>query len=331
MTLRPRGLNLTAALAVIAILDLVAHRLVARLFLPQEPNDTVRTLAASVARFVFHLGGVLGLLVVVTALVRVLVRNDLFPRTMRFAAGTIAMFFAAIGALGVFSIAMPDRMLVHLKTTHAFLCWFIMLGLWRSPGPLRGKVGVTLFGVPTVLHALALFSERAGWGGPFPGELARAGEIGALFAAALAPYLLSPEFPQTGPPPRRRALGVAAGVVALFATVTTLALRFDLVQTLALYGFRLDLPPLASAGALTYVGLVIAAFVGICMALVWTVGAGGPSRLVGYGLVLVTASGVQPVAPSLVMFATCGLMAMAAGTVRLTMSTTPVRTAAAAV
>jgi hypothetical protein len=258
------------------------------------------------------------------------VRADLFPRTMRFAAGTIAMFFAAIGALGVFSVAMPDRMLVHLKTTHAFLCWFIMLGMWRSPGPVRGKVGVTLFGVPTVLHALALFSERAGWGGAFPGELARAGEIGALFAAALSPYLLAPDMGPAGAPPRLRALGVTVGVLALVGIMATLAMRFDLVQTLALYGFRLDLPPLTSAGSLTYVGLVIAAIVGVCMALVWTIGAGGPSRLVGYGLVLVAASGVQPVAPSLVMFATCGLMAMASGTVRLSMAPTPMRNVAAA-
>jgi hypothetical protein len=87
------------------------------------------------------------------------------------------------------------------------------------------------------------------------------------------------------------------------------------VQALTLYGFRLDLPALSSAGAVTYVALVIAAFVGLAMSTVWTL-ADPRTRLVGYGLLLIGAAGYQTLSPSHVIFAACGLLAMAAGVTR---------------
>src|SRR4051794_24092527 len=91
----PRTFNLTAALAVTAVADLVLHRLLERLSLPQHPSGVAR-FAAEAGRFAFHLGGVLGLLLVVTALLLALRRHDLFPRSMRFAVATIALFFVAL-------------------------------------------------------------------------------------------------------------------------------------------------------------------------------------------------------------------------------------------
>src|SRR4051794_34925566 len=93
-----RPLNLTAALAVVAVADLVLHRLVERLFLPQHPTGLARV-AADAGRFAFHLGGVLGLILVVVALFIGLRRGDLFPRSMRFAVGSIALFFVATEAM----------------------------------------------------------------------------------------------------------------------------------------------------------------------------------------------------------------------------------------
>jgi hypothetical protein len=101
-------------------------------------------------------------------------------------------------------------------------------------------------------------------------------------------------------------------VLTLAALLAALLTRFDLVQTLALYGFRLDLPQLASPGAVTYVALVMAAFIGLVMAIVWCLGEAG-TRLIGYGLILVTAAGYQALWPNQVLFAACGLLAVAAG------------------
>jgi hypothetical protein len=305
-----RRLNLTAALAVAAAADLLLHRLLDRLFLPQHPTGLSR-LASDLGRFAYHLGGVLGLVVLVGALVMLLRRGDLFPRPMRYAVGSIAAFFVVVAAVGILFLRLPDRYVVHLKTSHAFLAWFIMLALWRAPGGRRAKLGVTLFALPALLQAFALFADRVGWSSPLPGEIARAAEICALLAGALAPLLLVPEATSG----RRGVLGAAVGVLTLSILLVALVSRFDLVQALTLYGFRLDLPALASPGAVTYVALVIAAFVGLAMAAVWTL-ADRNSRLIGYGLLLTGAAGYQTLTPSHVVFAACGLLAMAAGITR---------------
>jgi hypothetical protein len=98
--------------------------------------------------------------------------------------------------------------------------------------------------------------------------------------------------------------------------IAALAVRFDLVQTLALYGFRLDLPQPATAGAITYAALVIAAFVGMAMSIAWSFTDPGGTRLVGYGLVLLAAAGYQTLAPNQILFATAGLLALAGGTIQ---------------
>ena len=127
-----------------------------------------------------------------------------------------------------------------------------------SKAPVRLKIGVATFALPGALHALGVVfaSLRTGeghgvaaamrrglsQGGP---ALVRAGEIALLLAGMLAPLLLPPR------PFRERRwqvpLGVAAALTACF--VFALVGRFDLMQASALYGLRLELPPLASRRA----------------------------------------------------------------------------------
>jgi hypothetical protein len=324
-----RRFNLTATLAVVAVADLILHRLIERLFLPQHPTGFA-LVASGAGRFAFHLGGVLGLVLVSVTLFHSLRRGGLFPRSMRFAVGSIGVFFVITSAIAVLALPLPERLMVQMihliKTSHAFLTWFIILALWRAPGPVRGKAGLTLFGLPAILHAVALFCDRVGWGQPFPSELARAAEICALTAGALSPLLL----PSESPSRRRTLAGATVGILTLAALVVALVVRFDLVQMLALYGFRLDLPQLTTPGAVTYVAMVIASFVGLAISVVWTLPEPGSGRLVGYGLVLLGAAGYQTLAPNQVLFATCGLLAVGAGILQLGAEPAPVITAAAA-
>src|SRR3954469_20538479 len=118
---RGRPFNLTAALAVVAVADLALHRLVERLFLPQHPTGFLRVLGEA-GRFAFHLGGVLGLVVVVVALLSYLRRPELFPRSMRFAFGSIALFFVVAEAVAVLALPapLPEPSMVYLvKVGHA--------------------------------------------------------------------------------------------------------------------------------------------------------------------------------------------------------------------
>jgi hypothetical protein len=324
-----RPFNLTAALSVVAVADLVLHRLIERLFLPQHPTGLARA-AGELGRFAFHLGSVLGLVLVVLTLFGSLRRGDLFPRSMRFAVASIGLFFVITSGMAVLALQITERytaFMVHLiKTSHAFLALFIVLAVWRATGPVRTKAGVTLFALPTMLHAVALFCDRMQWGRLFPSDLARTAEICALAAGALSPLLLAPE-PASG---RRGLVGASVGVLTLTVLVVALVARFDLVHTLALYGFRLELPQLATPGAVTYVAMVIASFVGLSMSIVWTFSEGGGSRLVGYGLILVGAAGYLTVAPNQILFATCGLLAIAAGTLRPMTESAPAMGPAAA-
>jgi hypothetical protein len=230
---------------------------------------------------------------------------------MRVAVAIIGVVFTGVAAVEIIFLQLPDQFLVHLKTSQAFLAWFISLAAWRTPGSLRSKAGVTLFALPPILHAFALFSGRAGGITPLGVGLGQAAEVCALLAGALAPLLVAPD-----PTTSNRVLvgaGAAAGVLTFGLLLAALITRFDLVQTLALYGFRLDLPPLASPGAVTYVALVIAAFMGLTMAVVWSLGDPG-SRLVGWGLLLAATAGYQALTPNQVLFASCGLLALAMGT-----------------
>jgi len=309
-----RRFNLTAVLAVVAVADLVLHRLIERLFLPQQPTGLAR-LAGEAGRFAFHLGGVLGLVLVALTLYSNMRQGDIFPRSMRFAVAIVGLFFVVTAGTAVLALHVIERhsAMVHLiKTSHAFLALFIVMATWRAPGPVRAKAGVTLFALAAMLHAVALFCDQMTWGRLFPTELARTAEICALAAGALSPLLLAPD-PISG---KRGLAGAAVGVVTLGLLLAGLLVRFDLVQMLALYGFRLDIPQLATPGAVTYVAMVIASFVGLSISIVWNLAEGGGARLVGYGLLLVGAAGYLTVAPNQILFATCGLLALAAGTIR---------------
>jgi hypothetical protein len=323
-----RRLNLTAALAVIALADLVLHRLLERLFLSQHPTGLAH-FAADAGRFAFHLGGVLGLALVVATLFGSLRRGDLFPRSMRFAVASIGLFFVITSGMAVLALEITERymaFMIHLiKTSHAFLALFIVMALWRTPGLVRAKVGVTLFAVPSMLHAVALFCDRVGWGRVFPSELARTAEICALTAGAISPLLLSPEVASG----KRGLIGAGVGLLTLGGLLAALMTRFDLMQMLALYGFRLDLPQLATPGAITYVAMVIASFVGLSISIVWSLCEEGGSRLVGYGLILLVTAGYQTVAPNQLLFATCGLLALATGTAHPARESAPLVGAAA--
>lgn len=307
-----RAINLTAALALAALGDLVLHRVASRLFLGQRPTGLGRVVADA-GLFASYLGAILGLGLLGVALAGAFRRNELFPRSMRLTVGTVAIFFVVLGAVRLFSAPMPERFLVHLKTGQAFLAWFIAAALWRAPVGGRVKLGVTLFALPAVLHAASLFGERMGLAQAAAFDLARAAELTALVAAALSPFLLAGER-QLG---LRRALGLAVGIVVLTTVVTAMALAFDLVHGLALYGWRLDLPAPLTAGALAYAALFAAAATGLAIGLVWTLGERGAGRLCGWGLLLIAVAGFQTVAPNPILFATCGLLGVALGAVRV--------------
>jgi hypothetical protein len=135
-----------------------------------------------------------------------------------------------------------------------------------------------------------------------------AGEVALLIAGVLAPVLLPPR------PFRERRwqvpMIVAAVLTALFVGV--LLWRFDLIQASALYGLRLELPPLASAAGVAHV----LAFFGWMFAAIELLSDKGGMRLVGYGLVLLALGGYEQASPVELCLSVLGLLAVAVGELR---------------
>ena len=76
--------------------------------------------------------------------------------------------------------------------------------------------------------------------------------------------------------------------------------------------------------------LVVASFVGLSISIVWNLSEGAGARLVGYGLILLASAGYQTVAPNQLLFATCGLLALATAAAHPAHEPAPLMGAAAA-
>lgn len=134
------------------------------------------------------------------------------------------------------------------------------------------------------------------------------GEAALISAAGGAPFLLPPR------PWRERAwrlpLAVAALLTSLF--VAGLSVRYDLMQAAALYGLRMELPPLGSIGGLAYV----LAFFGWAYTTVQLISDKGGMRLCGYGLGLLALGGYDAGSPVELSLSLLGLLAVAVGSLR---------------
>lgn len=313
--MRARAGNLTAALVAVAFLELLLNRLANRLFLPRAAvsgegggSSALRVLSDS-GPFLFHLTGVLALLVLVLAFVGLLRRGELFPRASRFAVSVIALFFWSLAALAVVAGGMQPRFFLYLETSFAFLAFLIMGSVAGGPIKARLKVGIILFALPGALHALAVVGDRSFLSLPAgPVTVMRAGELVLLGACMAAPFLLSPR------PAAQRSwrlpLAIASMVTANFVVV--LGLRYDLAQATALYGLRIDIPHLNSLPGAAY---AVAVF-GWTYATTQLLLEKGGMRLAGYGLLLLAIAGYQAASPVELGLSLVGLLALSVGELR---------------
>ncbi len=314
---RPRAGNLTAALVVVALLELGLNRLAGQLFVPRATlalggGSRASSVVGAAGPFLFQLTAVLGLIVLVAAFAGLLGRGELYPRAMRFSVGVIALVFAVFSAHGLLRGQLAPRYFLFVETSYGFLSLLTAIAFAATPKtdrvPARVKVGVALLALPGVLHAAAILGVGWGKGTDSATLVAATGEILLIAAAAGAPFLLPPR-----PFAERRwrlPLAVAAGVTSLF--VVGLAVRFDLMQASALYGLRMELPPLRSIAGAAY---VVALF-GWSYATVQLAADKGGMRLCGYGLGLLALGGYDAGSPVELALSLLGLVAVAVGELR---------------
>jgi hypothetical protein len=314
-TARPRARagNLTAALLVVALLELGLNRLAGQLFVPRATlalggGSRASSAVGAAGPFLFQLTAVLALVVLVAAFAGLLRRGELYPRTMRFSVGVIALVFAFFSAQALLRGQLAPRFFLYLETSYGFLSLLTAIAFAATPTPPRVKVGVVLLALPGVLHAAAILGVGWGKGNDSATLVAAAGELLLIAAAVGAPLLLPPR-----PVAERRwrlPLAVAAGLTGLF--VVGLAVRFDLMQASALYGLRMELPPLGSVAGVAY---VVALF-GWSYATVQLGADKGGMRLCGYGLGLLALGGYDAGSPVELALSLLGLVAVAVGELR---------------
>jgi len=307
--------NLTAALAVVAFLELVVDRLIGRLFLSPGCQSVLGCLMLRSGPFLLYLTGALAVIVTAGGISGHLVRGELFPRGVRLTIAALSMVFLLLVALSLVFGQMPERYQTHLQTSFGFVVVLLTLSL-LGPGsgkiPMRARAGLFLFALPAVMHVAALIATRAGWlrhGWMNPERLTTWGEGALLLAAATSPLLVLP----VGVPRRRvgAALALGAGVSAFF--FVALLGRGDLVQTIALYSVHLELPRAWSIGGAAYV----VALLGFVTTLGVLLTSPGVLRLAGLGLALIAIAGYQTASPISLSLSLCGLLALGTGTLRI--------------
>jgi hypothetical protein len=310
-------LNLTAVLAAVAVVDLVLERVFARLFLPSASTARAWNAFWSYATaFVSYLAGVLGLALFALTLLGLLRRRELFPNSARVVVIVVGLSFVGLLACTFWQYPLDTGRFVQLKISHAFLSGLVAVAVWLTPGPLRPKLGVTLFMLPAILHTVALFAAELSWGRTdlLPGDVARAGELCALLAAGAAPLLLAVSLPS----PRQAAVAWPLGLVAVGVLVWGAFRHFDLVQLLTSFGLRIELPAMGAAGAWSFVMLLGLAVLGAILFVVPAFIVGGSERLVALGVVLIIAAGYQISSPPDLSAAACGVLALGLGVARRT-------------
>jgi hypothetical protein len=304
--------NLTAALVVVAVLDLVIDRLMGRLFVAPGCRTGWGCLWLGTGPFLLHLTGALALIVAAGGIAGHLKRGELFPKGMRLTIAALSMVFLLLLALSLVVGRVPERYHVHLETSYGFVVVLLAMSFVGSKAAsTRTRAGFVLFVLPALLHMGALVAARAGWmrnQSVRPEHLTLAGELALLLAALSAPLLLVPRgvphaFISTG-------LALAAGVSAFFF-VAYLG-RTDLVQTVALYSVHLELPrAMSPLGA-----LYVLALFGFVTALVILLLSPGAPRLAGLGMCLIGVGGYQSASPVALAISLCGFLALATGTLR---------------
>jgi hypothetical protein len=312
MARRLPALNLTALLALSALAELILYRVLGAAFLPAQPGTLAERSLADLGAFVSNLSGILGLLLAAVALGRALVAGQIFPRSMRITVTTIGLFFTGLAAMGVLWFAATPRYHSHLCISLGFLVLFLVLGLWQGSHALRAKLGVTMFAVPVILEAIALFCHRMEWTWIEPTQFVRVAHALTWAAMCASPVLLAPR------PRRGSDLAITLGSAVLLGSGlgAVTALRFDLVQTVAFYGLRIDLTGLASRAELLYTAALIAALASLGAATVSCLIARGSHRLTGWGLILLAVAGQDLSSAKQALFTLCGLLALSVASAR---------------
>lgn len=317
------NINLTAVTAFVALADLLWGRTGSRLLLPQGGfSSSLNNALMAAAGYLGHLTGVLSLTLLVSALANNTVRQRIFPRPLQVSLIFIAALFVLLSSRALLS-PVGERFSLYIKISYGFLAAFVMVGVLGSvlsknateSRRRRSAIGLLLFALPGILYSAASFVDRSGNldASEVATSIGSLGQWTVLAAGICAGLLLSPPS-RSLMRPFAFAFATMVGVIVSAVCFALMLLRFDLIQNLAATGLNLEVPRFADPGGGFFTMIFSVAAGSTIFALISLLGSRPQQwRLIGYGLILVTAGGYQLSSPGLLAASLAGLMAMSLG------------------
>jgi hypothetical protein len=311
------GLNLTAILAVLALLDLVFHRTLARFSLPHtglSPDANLWLMGAGT--FIGHLCALLGVAVIALALASHENRRALFPRALQASLFFIALIYCLLVLRAVWIT--DERFGAHLQISYGFLASFAVAGLWyvqpKQPMSVLTRLGATLVMVPMLAHTFLTFAHQAQWvtGTAVFFWTGRGSELLGFIALAFAPLWLQ-DLQTSALAAWQRLSAVAVSLLVLAGISSLVLFRFDLTSALFLQGARLQMPSIESYFGKGYLLLMALAMAGAASSVVTLAWCRGANRLIGYGLLLTLFAGFPGSYAGASATSLCGLLCISVG------------------
>ena len=339
-------LNVTATLAVIAVLDLFLFRIISPLFGPLQGEPSFWIQAVDViGRYAHNLGGTLGLVLVAAGVYNGTRRPVIFPVQGRRALWVLSGTFIVLSVLPVLKISMAPRFQGHLIISTGLLALLLLVSSIQLPFKHLTRLMLCGLVLPSLMPTVALFAHR--WSGTVfnAGNLLRFAEIARLSTMALAPGWIYWQLRQPHQPPGRTSANTwshgtgvtghtntgltsgrngswvapAALISGLFAAGlmgTLLLTNYTLVNLAFRYGLRIELPLSSTAEGLLYASALTLAVGGCVSGCTLLFGTGRPVSLAAWGLLLVGCAGFQPADVQQRLFTITGLLAVLNGITR---------------
>jgi hypothetical protein len=292
-------------LAVVASLELVLNRVVARLLHAEflQPRSKITRVLDDAGLFFFELASVLAVILVAAAIFRIATRGTEWRPGARASLPLVGAVFLLLCGLGLMT-RLPANLGFHLQLSFFFLCLLILLAVVASHGAGGAKLGAVFLFVAIAARIVPQMTARTGLTGeptPLGQELIAYGSLAALILAGLC-FL-----------PRRTAGRLPS--VATWGVVCGMAILvrrdWETAARIATYGFGVDLP-LEPWGQL----VVLAALASMLYATLRLLALPGTHRLRGWGLALLGLGGLQLELPGQLALAALGFLCIASSTLR---------------
>jgi hypothetical protein len=301
-------LPLVALLTVVALLELLVHRIAGSLIHVDRllPRLSPWRVFEDLQLFLFELVSVLAALMLGSGLVRVALHGQRYRLGARVSFSLVGLVCVALAALSA-AVNLNRDLFFHFQLSFTFLALLIVLSIIAARTPARIKLGAAILFLPLALHFAGAVIARL----TPPGEITPTPiDLDAIAQATLAAAAVV-SVPCFAARHQARRLGIA--MAALFVAGGAVLVRVDWADaaTIASAGFGIALPvsPWAQVVYLLALG-------GFTFTVTTLLASPGEENLRGWGLLLFALTGLDQEQPFQLALGAVGLLCLAESVMR---------------